>query len=93
MDVDAEEAQPGGQSEPLTADLFRGQLPNGTRSNVWVTVHAGGSVRLDTSDHGEVLEQYFGRDEREWWVTVSAAHRDRLILALLKQGLRRRSRC
>jgi hypothetical protein len=85
MNADADEGGPADRPEPLTADLFRGPLPSGGRSTVWVTVDAEGTVRLDAADYGGDLEKYFGRDEHEWWVTVSAIHGHSLILALMKK--------
>ena len=44
-----------------------------------------GDLRFSGQDIGEAPKQIFGKDDYEYWLTVPAAEKDRLLLALIEK--------
>ena len=44
-----------------------------------------GDLLLSGQDIGEIPEQFFGDSDYEYWLTVPASEKDRLLLALLEK--------
>ena len=42
-------------------------------------------MRFSGQDIGEAPEQIFGKDDYEYWLTVPAAEKDQLLLALIEK--------
>ena len=45
-----------------------------------------GQLLLSGQDIGEAPEQIFGKDDYEYWLTVPASEKDRLLLALIEKA-------
>lgn len=58
---------------------------NGTTSRVDALVDDKGVLRLEGHDTGAAPAAVFGDSDYEWWVRVSAADRDRVLLHLLAE--------
>lgn len=54
------------------------------RTSVWANVMENGDLQLAGQDLGKSVEKWFGSDHYEYWVTVPAAQKDALLLALLE---------
>lgn len=48
-------------------------------------IEGNGDLRISGQDIGEAPEQIFGKDDYEYWLTVPAAEKDRLLLALIEK--------
>ena len=48
-------------------------------------IEDSGDLRFSGQDIGEAPEQIFGKDDYEYWLTVPAAEKDRLLLALIEK--------
>lgn len=53
-----------------------------------VSVEKNGDLRFSGQDIGAVPEEVFGDLDYEYWLTVSAAEKDRVLLALIEQVYR-----
>ncbi len=51
---------------------------------IHATVEPNGDLVLSGQDLGDGPQQFWGDDEYEFWVTVSAEHKDAVLLALLE---------
>ena len=56
-----------------------------TWQSVRAWVSEEGNLVLEGHDLGERPEQFFGVDEYEYFVSVKAEHKDRVLLALLRK--------
>ena len=56
-----------------------------TSIHIDVRVEEDGDLLFSGQDIGEAPEQIFGKDEYEYWLTVPAAEKDRLLLALIEK--------
>lgn len=70
-------------TEPYHVELFR-QEGEQFRS-VRLSVHADGSVCLDTQDMGKLVEEIWGDSDYEFSVDVPAGALPKLVFALLKE--------
>ena len=50
-----------------------------------VRIEENGDLRFSGQDIGEVPEQIFGDSDYEYWLTVPAAEKDKLLLALIEK--------
>ena len=48
-------------------------------------IEDGGDLRLSGQDIGDAPEEIFGDLDYEYWLTVPAAEKDRLLLALIEK--------
>ena len=56
-----------------------------TSIHIDVRIEEDGDLLFSGQDIGEAPEQIFGKDEYEYWLTVPAAEKDRLLLALIEK--------
>jgi hypothetical protein len=57
----------------------------GVSMHARVAITETGDLELEEQDIGEELERYFGRDEVESWITVSAEDKDKVLLLLMQE--------
>ena len=48
-------------------------------------IEDNGDLRFSGQDIGEAPEQIFGKDDYEYWLTIPAAEKDRLLLSLIEK--------
>ncbi len=58
---------------------------NNTARYVTAEIHADGSLALYCQDIGQMPLEFWGDSDYEFWVTVPAAHKDALLLALIEK--------
>ena len=56
-----------------------------TSIDIDVRINEDGNLLFSGQDIGEVPEQIFGDSDYEYWLTVPAAEKDRLLLALIEK--------
>ena len=56
-----------------------------TSIHIDARIDEDGNLLLSGQDIGEAPEQIIGKDEYEYWLTVPAAEKDRLLLALIEK--------
>ena len=49
-------------------------------------IEDNGDLRFSGQDIGEAPEEIFGDSDYEYWLTIPAAEKDRLLLALIEQA-------
>ena len=55
-----------------------------TSVSIKVRIEDNGDLRFSGQDIGEAPEQIYGKSDYEYWLTVRAAEKDKLLLALLE---------
>jgi hypothetical protein len=68
--------------------LFSGELPSGTTSRTSAAIDEHGDLVIETQDVGDLPLQAKGDLDYEWWVTVRAPQKDRLLQELRTKRLR-----
>ena len=61
------------------------KLTGPTSIYIDVRIEEGGDLLISGQDIGEAPEQIFGKDDYEYWLTIPAAEKDRLLLALIEK--------
>jgi hypothetical protein len=56
-----------------------------TSIHIDARIEESGDLLLSGQDIGEAPEQIFGKDDYEYWLTVPAAEKDRVLLALIEK--------
>ena len=56
-----------------------------TSIHIDVRITEEGDLLFSGQDIGEIPEQFFGDSDYEYWLTVPASEKDRLLLALLEK--------
>lgn len=56
-----------------------------TTIHIDAEINGEGDLIISGQDLGEAPKNFWGDDEYEYWLTVRAAHKDRLLLALLEK--------
>lgn len=74
-----------------TRILLRSENTNNNTSTLEATLEADGKLVLSGCDAGPAAKEFFGDSDYEYWITVPAEARDRLLLELLKQCFGNRS--
>jgi hypothetical protein len=70
------------EAKPDKIQLFEEHGP--TSRFIHVRIEDNGNLVIEGQDVGEAPTKWFGDDDYEFWVTVKAADKDRLILALIQ---------
>jgi hypothetical protein len=61
----------------------RHEVAGGTRVHLDALINEQGDLVLEGQDIGAAPGQIFGASEYEYWLTVAADHKDRLLLELV----------
>ena len=69
--------------ERQAVTLFSRDAP--ARSHVQAAIEPHGGVTIDAVDAGEFVREVWGDDDYEYTLSVPAAQKDRLLLALLER--------
>ena len=56
-----------------------------TSIHIDVRIDDKGDLRFSGQDIGEAPEQIFGKDDYEYWLTIPAAEKDHVLLALIEK--------
>ena len=56
-----------------------------TSIHIDVCIEKNGDLRFSGQDIGEAPEEIFGDSDYEYWLTVPAAEKDKLLLALIEK--------
>jgi hypothetical protein len=59
-----------------------------TSNHIDVRIEDTGDLLLSGQDIGEAPQQIFGKDDYEYWLTVPATEKDRVLLALIEKVYR-----
>lgn len=69
-------------SKPLQIVLVK--QPGATSVRITAEICENGDLQLSGQDLGKAPQEIFGKSDYEYWLTVPAAQRDPLLLALLE---------
>ena len=81
-DVGIVERGEGGVTGGLRVVLYEGELQPGTQTYQGVSVSACGDLAFEAQDVGAVPRELWGDSDYEWFVTVAAADKPRVLEAL-----------
>ena len=75
---------PGTRDDPIVeeVELFHEETPGGSRA-VWAYRYSSGAVSVVAQDLGDAPRQFWGADEYEFGVIVSARHADGISLSFI----------
>ena len=78
------------ESDPLSVELYRHDDGDTVRV-IRARIGRDGSLQVGCQDIGGAPTRIWGDSDYEWWVSVAAEHKDRVLLLLLEQCFRRRA--
>ena len=61
------------------------EVHGATTIHIDAEINEAGDHVLSGQDLGEAPQKFWGDDEHEYWLTIGAAHKDRLLLALIEK--------
>lgn len=78
------------QKPPITrTELYDRKFHGDEHGYAKAEITAEGALEISGVDSGPVVENFFGDDDIEWWVTIPAEYKDSVLLHLLKDKFER----